>query len=264
VQPKPFKDFTGLLESRFALGRLLGLGGFCAVSEAVDRETGKKVAVKLLSPKWEGNQNAVALVCVEADALASITHPSVPSILGASVYRRPYFLVTDFVGLRSLDRSGECIESLHDLLILSLKIADALEATHAAGVIHRDVKPENLLAGKVNGSVEAVVIDYGCSRVRNGRLWDPYHCTSVGTKELMPPEQRDGGQYADERSDIYSFGRTMQELLVKLLRRVPVVMLACVEAIIDRATQKSPEQRFQSMTEMKRAIGESISRLRAN
>ena len=213
---------------RYVLQSTLGAGGMGVVYEAHDRDLDRKVALKLLSAEpGEGEDRARARLQREAQALAKLAHPNVITVYDVGVLDGDLFVAMELVvgdTLRAwLARQPR---SLGDILGVFRQAGDGLAAAHAAGFVHRDFKPENLLVGD-DGRVR--VTDFGLARplVRDRAGAEPGAPDSdhgtlaragarAGTPAYMSPEQAEGGtlSYA---SDWYGFGVTLYEALARRL-----------------------------------------------
>lgn len=293
-----------LAEARAALGRgkepevdpgqyrrekELGRGGYSTVYLATDQTTGQKVVIKVLHSRHSHYPAVVQEFYREAKVLMRLSHPGLVRVIGIGKNfgeeRLPFF-VMEYVEGESLDRHlfhksplswGETKEIL-------LQLCDALGFAHVKGVVHLDLKPENVLLTKGEGEKRTVkLIDFGIALDLN----DPEQSAKTetrtfiaGTPHYMSPERIRQGGKVNFRSDIYSLGILMFEMLTgerpfdtglgdsiivlsKHLQETPprprevgrdLNIPECAEAIVLKALAKSPQDRFQSMAEMARAI----------
>jgi serine/threonine protein kinase len=188
---------------RYRLGILLARGAAGVVYEAEDLEGGEAVAVKLLLSRDEG---ARLRLLREAEAITAVAHPCIPRVHGAGTLdgHIPYLVLDRFRGetLGAYLRREGAAEARR-LLALLLRGAEALGVAHGAGIVHRDVKPDNLfLLGPVGAPTDLRVLDFGLSRGAT-RLTEPG--IAVGTAEYMAPEQVVTDP-VDGRTDLYAFG----------------------------------------------------------
>jgi eukaryotic-like serine/threonine-protein kinase len=214
------EDLTGRTVGSFNILRLLGRGGMGDVYLAQDTQLGRKVALKFLSSKLAHSQWAKRQFAKEAQAVAMLDHPNICTVHGfeeADDYR---FIVMQYVEGKSLDQlidgGGRTPE---DALSLALKIASALAAAHAHGIIHCDIKPSNVM---VTAEGKLKVLDFGLARLvqqrRDGAGGGPSPSSSLrrgfipGTVAYMSPEQL-RGQKLDYLTDIFSFGVVLYELI---------------------------------------------------
>ncbi|MET0621350.1 MAG: protein kinase [Pyrinomonadaceae bacterium] len=214
------EDLTGRTVGSFNILRLLGRGGMGDVYLAEDTQLGRKVALKFLSSKLAHSQWAKRQFAKEAQAVAMLDHPNICTVHGfeeADDYR---FIVMQYVEGKSLDQlipdSGRTPE---DAFSLAVKIASALTAAHAHGIIHCDIKPSNVM---VTAEGKLKVLDFGLARLvqqrRDGAGGGPSPSSSLrrgfipGTVAYMSPEQL-RGQKLDYLTDIFSFGVVLYELI---------------------------------------------------
>ncbi len=210
----------GLIIGRYIILDRLGAGGMGVVFKAKHRVTSRVVALKILTPSLTRNRDAVTRFRREAEAAARLNHPNVVSVLDADEDRGVHFLVLDYIEGCDLDRLvrdcgplpiGQAIDAL-------AQAARGLEAAHARGIVHRDIKPGNLMLDR-GGAVK--VLDLGLARLIDA-VYHPDHKpgmtltqahTYMGTVDFMAPEQADDSRTADHRADIYSLGCTVFFLL---------------------------------------------------
>jgi len=217
------------LAPRYDRVELLGQGGMGAVFAAHDGTTGAAVAVKVVDPRLAGSENVIRRFYRETTALANLRHPSVPRVFDIQRGDLPYFVMEYVQG-----------ESLHTLLLragtfdvattllVTRQVASALGAVHAAGLVHRDVKPSNII---VTTEGRAVVVDFGLVRLDQGT---PLTMTGqhLGTPRYMAPEQMKGYEVGPE-ADVYSLGLTVYECLSG---RIPFDGVAPLERIFNDPT----------------------------
>ncbi|WP_405095996.1 serine/threonine-protein kinase [Micromonospora sp. NBC_01412] len=198
------------LGGRYRLDTRIGAGGMGEVWRAVDEVLGRVVAVKAMLPEVADEPDFARRFLAEAKAMASVNHPAVASIHDYGRSDGVTFLVMEFVDGESLSgvlrRSGRLAPE--EVMRLIAQAADGLQAVHDCGIVHRDVKPANLLIRR-NGSV--LITDFGISRT-----WDGTHLTVsgavLGTPSYLSPEQV-LGQPATALSDVYALGLTAYECL---------------------------------------------------
>ncbi len=200
----------------FQLLGLLGAGGMAEVYRGFDVKLKRQVAVKVLPAALSGDANYVQRFRTEAQRVAALNHPHIVPVYhfgeeGPLLYHVMPLLKES---LRDrLERDGTLAP--HEAVRLVVQIASALSVAHAAGLVHRDVKPENIL---LNDKGEALLTDFGIARPvmmsRTGRMAQTLSATGlpVGTPEYMAPEQL-RGESIDERADIYALGAVLYELL---------------------------------------------------
>ena len=202
----------------------VGLGGMGEVYAAEQRDpVERRVALKLIRP---GMDSAEIVVRFEAErqALARMTHPNVAQVLdlGTTDDGRPYFVMEFVAGEPITEYCDRRQLITGERLGLFLGICDGVQHAHLKGVVHRDLKPGNLLVTEQDGHPTPKVIDFGVARATTGRLAEHSLHTMVGqvvgTLDYMSPEQADpGGVDVDTRSDVYSLGVVLYQLLSGLL-----------------------------------------------
>ncbi len=186
---------------------VIGQGGMGVVLKARDPELQRFLAVKLLSPMLSHVGTARQRFLREAQAAAAVVHPNIVPIYAVSAERKLPYLVMPYVGggnlQQWLDNQGAL--SLDRTLSIGLQIAEGLAAAHAQGIVHRDVKPANLLLDE--GGFRVMLTDFGLARVLDDATLTASGMVA-GTPQFMSPEQA-LGQVADLRSDIYSLGAVL-------------------------------------------------------
>ncbi len=269
-------DLQALLGSRYALKRELGGGSMAAVYLAEDIRHGRQVAIKCLRPEYAATIGAERFLR-EIEIAAQLQHPHIVPLLDSGEAGGFLYLVMPFIDGESLRvrlvregrlAAGEVLRILGD-------VADALAYAHGKGIIHRDIKPDNiLLAGR-----HALVADFGVAKAMSDATIAPRDLTigvALGTPAYMAPEQATASPTVDHRADLYALGVVGYELLtgqppferptaqailtahvldapVPLGDRRPDVSPA-LAAIIDRCLAKSPDERFQSADELGRQL----------
>jgi serine/threonine protein kinase/formylglycine-generating enzyme required for sulfatase activity len=198
----------------------VGLGGMGEVYAAEQTlPVVRRVALKLIRPGM-GSAEIVARFQAERQALARMNHPHVAQVLDAGTADdgRPYFVMEFVAGQPITEHADLRTLSTSERLELFLAVCDGVQHAHQKGVIHRDLKPSNLLVTDENGSAIPKVIDFGVARATTGKLAGHTMHTLVGqvvgTLDYMSPEQADpGGVDVDTRSDVYSLGVLLYQLL---------------------------------------------------
>ncbi len=268
------------LRDRYVVEREAGRGGMATVFQARDRKLGREVAIKVVSPSV---MTAVAgeRFLREIRITAQLQHPNILSLIDSGEAAGLLYSVMPFVDGESLRERllGEQLP-VGEALLLAREVAEALDYAHHRGIIHRDIKPENILLS--NG--HAVVADFGIARAIGLASGNSLTAKGlpIGTAAYMSPEQAQGATGGDPRSDVYSLGCVLYEMLTgqmafggASLREVlakqasgeptPVQTVRpevpdAVAAIVARALAKRPEERYQTAGEMaadlRAALGE--------
>jgi len=262
-----------VIDGRYAVMHRLGVGGMAEVYLATDTALGREVAVKILSPALAADPSFVERFKREARAAAALNHPNVVAVYNWGEYDGTYYIVMEYVpgeNLRErLRREGALPEAA--ALVIAARVADALEAAHARGLVHRDVKPHNILLAP-DGRVK--VADFGIAWAAGAAQLTATNAV-MGTAHYLSPEQV-LHRPVDGRSDLYSLGIVLFEMLTDALpfagdTLVAVAMKqanepapsvhslrpeisARTDAIVRIALAKDPAARFQTAAAMRDAI----------
>jgi serine/threonine protein kinase len=260
-------------DERYAPGRPIGQGSTSEVFEAVERGTGRRVAVKLLAPEVAASPEACARFEREAEVCAGVRHPNVLSVLDRGTWRGRPFLVTELVEGRPLsDVMAERprLTAAAALRVLE-QICDGLEALHAQGIVHRDLKPANILVG-AGDDHPVKITDFGVSKKVAGEV-APATAQGlvVGTPAYMSPEAV-AGQGCGPAADLYALAVMVYELTTgehpfaarnpgdmmraQLLNEpsIPWTLHPALRKLLERGLEKSPRARFTSAAEFRRAL----------
>jgi serine/threonine protein kinase len=265
------------LTARYAVERELGRGGMAVVFLAEDLKHHRRVAIKVLKPELSQSLGTDRFLR-EIEVAAQLTHPHILPVFDSGAADGLLYYVTPYVEGESLrgrlQREGQL--PLEPALRLTSQVAHALEYAHSQGIVHRDIKPENILLE----SGEAVVADYGLalaiSAAGGERLTESG--LALGTPAYMSPEQAAGDPHLDGRSDLYSLGCVLYEMLAgeppftgptaqaiiakrfggpaPRIRVVREGVPPAVERAIDRALARTPADRFTSAVEFAKALSQ--------
>ena len=261
-----------LLKNRYRLGRILGRGGMCIVYQAWDERLERNVAIKRLEPPLNEDPRTRARFDREGRALAQLSHPNVVTLIDRGSTGTEDYLVFEYVEGRSLkDMTREGPLAITDVGRIAGQVAEGLAAAHLAGIIHRDVKPQNIL---IDRQGHAKVTDFG---IATGADWTKVTRAGsiIGSARYMSPEQV-RSKPVDARSDIYSLGVVMYEMLAghppfdgtsmpeiarQHLNNQPPPLTEFrpdvprgLEKVVMRCLEKDPEERYASMDELLGAL----------
>ncbi len=219
--PEPAPDeAVGMTLGRYKLRERLGEGGCGTVYVAEQTEpVRRKVALKVIKLGMD-TREVIARFEAERQALAMMDHPNIAKVLdaGTTDAGRPYFVMELVRGIRITDYCDQANLSTKERLDLFIKVCQAIQHAHQKGIIHRDIKPGNILVTLHDGVPVPKVIDFGIAKATEGRLVDATVYTQLhqfmGTPAYMSPEQAEmSGLDVDTRSDIYSLGVLLYQLL---------------------------------------------------
>lgn len=270
------------LAAAYEVEREIGRGGMGVVYRAIDKRLKRPVAIKLLPPELSFRRDIRQRFQREAEMAAQLSHPNIVPIYAVDEVDNLVFFVMACVDGDNLATQVRKRGPLppEDVRRWLTEVADALAYAHARGVIHRDIKPDNILIDAVDG--RAMVTDFGIARAAEGGDGARLTATglAIGTPAYMSPEQASGDRDVDGRSDLYSLGivayqmltgeppftgLTTPALLVKHLSETPVPveerrpdvppMLA---AMVMRLLEKDPAHRFQGAAELAQALRSGI------
>ncbi|BCU79356.1 serine/threonine-protein kinase [Luteolibacter sp. LG18] len=203
---------------RYRLIERIGAGGCGVVYLAEQQEpVRRKVALKVIRVGMD-TEHVIARFNAERQALAMMDHPNIARVFdaGATAAGRPYFVMELVDGERITDFCGAGLE-LPERLRLFVQVCQAIQHAHQKGVIHRDIKPSNVLVHRHDGAMVPKVIDFGIAKATTGGPGEDATFTKldqmIGTPAYMSPEQAAGGTDVDTRSDVYSLGVLLYELV---------------------------------------------------
>ena len=250
------------LASRYVLGKLLGRGGFAEVWEATDTLLGVQRAIKILSPDTRSRRALKRRLQAEARAMAQIDHPNVLRVYDVGSSDGLDYVVMELASGGSLvDRVGPQGVGPRKACEWTLQMLAALGAAHARGIIHRDVKPSNLL---LDAAGHALLADFGIARFQEAAVSHTRTGVAMGTLLFMAPEQRVDARSVGPTADLYAAGATLFHLLTG---DTPVDLFAIppdsprwlgvpepLVPYLQRATLYNPEARFPDAAAMADAL----------
>lgn len=256
-----------LVGDRYEILEKIGTGGMSDVYKAKDHKLNRFVAVKVLKQEFSENANFVSKFRIEAQAAAGLMHPNIVNVYDVGEEDGIYYFVMELVEGITLKKYIEkkARLSVKEAISIGIQVSMGIEAAHNNHIIHRDIKPQNIIISK-EGKVK--VTDFGIAKAATSNT---ITSNVMGSVHYTSPEQARGG-YSDEKSDIYSLGVTMFEMLtgrvpfngettvaiaIKHIQEempspreyVPEIPIS-VEQIVAKCCQKSPDRRYQSMAEL--------------
>jgi serine/threonine protein kinase len=231
-----------------------GRGAMGVVYRAEDIQLGRTVALKVLPDELSEHPPALEQLRREARIAASLNHPGICTLYGIDQHDGHFCLVMEYLEGQPLSRMLEGGPlGLDHALRVGIQVAEALEAAHSQGIIHGDIKPSNLF---LTSSGQVKLMDFGiATRTGDGAF------AMRGTPGYMSPEQAEG-KPVDRRSDVFALGCVLFEMITGRRAAPPPDSLAVdglgpeVQPIVIRCLQRDPNARFQTMSELKRALQE--------
>lgn len=258
-----------VLAGRYELLEKIGSGGMAIVFRGRDEKLQRYVTVKILREEFIGDEEFIARFRSEALAAARLSHPNIVRVYDVGQDGTIYFIVMEYIHGDTLKEAikEKAPFDTKSTVNVALQIASAISHAHKNHIVHRDIKPQNILVG-TDGIVK--VTDFGIARAANGATMAT-STTAMGSVHYFSPEQARGG-YVDEKSDIYSLGITMFEMVTGQLpfqantsvavamkqineelpdiRQYNPKVSASLEAIIKKATRKKSDERYATVEEM--------------
>jgi len=257
-----------LFDGRYMIVRKLGAGGMADVYLAEDQELGRRVAIKILNGRHANDDQFIERFRREAKNAAALNHPNIVSIYDRGEAEDTYYIAMEYLDGRTLKELivGHGQAPVRVAVEYARQILSALRFAHRHGIVHRDIKPHNVLVDR-EGRVK--VTDFGIARAGTSQMTETG--SIVGTAQYLSPEQARGGE-VDQRSDLYSLGVVLYELLtgktpfegdtpveiaMKHLSNTPQTPSELrsdippeLDMVILRALAKDPDERYQSADEM--------------
>jgi predicted Ser/Thr protein kinase len=276
LDPELVRRLGEALGTKYVVAGRLAQGGFSEILECCDMELDRRLAVKVLRPEIAWQHGIRARFKQEARALAGLVHPNIVPVHfigetnGLTYYAMPYIpgrTLADYLHARGPLPA-------RDLVPLLVPVLEALECAHRAGIVHRDIKPDNVIVE--HGTGRPMLVDFGIAKCLHGATFQTQAGYVVGTPLYMSPEQALGRPDVDARADVYAFGamafqlltgrppfegRDSQEIVGKHLHEPPPVasdrqpqVPGWLSEVVLRCLAKAPDQRFGSAADVASAL----------
>ncbi len=265
-----------LISDRYEIIEKVGSGGMADVYKAKCHRLNRFVAIKILKAEYSEDRNFVEKFRGEAQSAAGLSHPNIVNVYDVGDDDGLHYIVMELVEgitLKSfIERKGRL--DVKEVLGISIQIAQGMEAAHANHIVHRDIKPQNIIISR-EGKVK--VTDFGIAKAATSNT---ITSNAMGSVHYISPEQARGG-YSDDKSDIYSLGITMYEMLsgrvpfsgentisVALLhiqgeaiplRELDPSIPISIDKIVQKCMQKKPERRYLNVTELIKDLRKAIT-----
>lgn len=264
-----------IIGDRYEIIEKIGTGGMSDVYKAKDNTLDRCVAVKVLKQEFSENATFVSKFRVEAKAAAGLMHPNIVNVYDVGSENGIHYIIMELVEGITLKKYIEKKSrlSVNEAVSIAIQVSMGIEAAHNAGIIHRDIKPQNIIISR-EGKVK--VTDFGIAKAATSNT---ISSNVMGSVHYTSPEQARGG-YSDARSDIYSLGITMFEMLtgrvpfngdttvaiaikhiqeeLPSMRDIIPDIPVSVEQIVEKCCQKSPDRRYQNVGELIADLKQSL------
>ena len=269
-----------VIDNKYKLEKLIGKGGMGAVYQAEDLRLSRKVAIKVLQANMFGNKDSIKRFEKEAKIIAKLNHPNIIAIYDyGKLATDGAYLVMELIKGVSLKYKLQKEKCLAPKLVAQIfnQIFEAIKVAHKFGVIHRDLKPDNILITDHNNQPNIKILDFGIAKINSIDPTDTNSITApgtiIGTFGYMPPEQF-SAEPVDERSDIFSLGviiiecltgskpfvgKTVYELMGNMLRQsfhLPITSqeTKALDLLIQQCLDKDLKKRFRSITQLQQEL----------
>lgn len=263
------------LDGRYELLELIGVGGMADIYKAKDITEDKIVAVKILKNEFVGSEDFIRRFRNESKAIALLSHPNIVKIFDVGFTEKLQFIVMEYIDGKTLTDyiAKQGVLKWRDVVHFTMQILKALQHAHDRGIVHRDIKPQNVMLLN-DGTIK--VMDFGIARF-NRETDKTVSEKAIGSVHYISPEQA-RGDVTDERSDIYSVGVMLYEMLTgkkpfdgdspvaialmhmqsqaKKMSDINNSIPEGLEEITEKAMQKEPSKRYQTAGEMMKDIEE--------
>lgn len=261
-----------VLSGRYVVEEIVGTGGMAVVYRAWDKKKKRIVAVKVLRPEYEGDFEFVRRFSREAEAASKVSHENIVNMYDVGIDGETRYIVMEYVDGETLkDMIRDLGHLSPDAVVrMGIRILAAVDHAHRSGIVHRDIKPQNILVDR-EGKVK--VADFGIARLKaqqTTRVVDA-NTSALGSVHYLSPEQA-SGEVADEKSDLYSVGVVLYEMLTgsvpfdgdtavsialkhvseepKSMRTLDPTISKALDEVVLHALRKAPEERYQTAAEM--------------
>lgn len=264
------------ISDRYEIIEKVGTGGMADVYKAKCHRLNRNVAIKVLKPEYSDDQTFVSKFRGEAQSAAGLSHPNIVNVYDVGDDGNLHYIVMELVEgitLKSfIERKGKL--EIKEAVGIAIQIAQGMEAAHANHIIHRDIKPQNIIISR-EGKVK--VTDFGIAKATSSNT---ITSNAIGSVHYISPEQARGG-YSDEKSDIYSLGVTLYEMLIGKvpfegdnavsvallhiqgettpLRQLDPTIPPSLDKIVQKCMQKKPERRYLSASELIQDLKRSLA-----
>ena len=269
-----------LVSGRYRIEAVVGTGGMAVVYRALDLETERVVAIKVLRPEYETDMEFVRRFSREAEAAAKMSHENIVNLLDVGIDNEMRYIVMEYVDGQTLKEMIREEGRIHPdvALRMMLRILAAVDHAHRNGIVHRDIKPQNIL---VDRGGEVKVADFGIARLKASQTTKlDADGSAMGSVHYLSPEQAQG-EVADEQSDLYSAGIVLYEMLTghvpfdgettvsvalkhvserpRSIRSHNPHISRALDEVVMRALCKDKERRYQTAAEMAADLRKTIT-----
>lgn len=271
-----------VISGRYVVQAIVGTGGMAVVYRAFDKKKNRIVAIKVLRPEYETDGEFVRRFSREAEAASKVSHENIVNMLDVGIDGDVRYIVMEFVDGQTLKEMIRQRGTIHpDTTIrMAIRILAAVDHAHRNGIVHRDIKPQNIL---VDSQGRVKVADFGIARLKASQttnIEDGTNTSAMGSVHYFSPEQAKG-EVADEKSDLYSVGVCMYEMLTgrvpfdgetsvsvalkhvseepKSMRSYQTSISKALDEVVMRALCKDSAKRYQTAAEMAADLRKTIT-----